>query len=350
MKFPADMAARLRGFYEGRDVLVTGGAGFIGGHLVDALLSLGATITVLDDLSNSELDHLSGLMEIEPERVRFVKGSILDDEALESAMRGHEPVGMGVSRVGTPMTVFHLAAVGSVQRSVEDPQRTWAVNATGTVRVLEAARRAGARRVVNFSSSSVYGDQPELPKRESQLPAPRSPYAASKLAAEAAVAAWCAAYGSSAISLRCFNVFGPRQSADSRYAAVIPAFMARLAQNQPPTIQGDGQQSRDFTFVANAVAATLLAGSATRDLRGEAINVGTARRVTIQDLAREIASRFGLSNVPWQYLPARVGDVRHSLADLSRAKELVGYEPFATLEQGLDEVVAWFKQSTGARA
>src|SRR5262245_13062255 len=211
MKFPAGTVERLRRHYEGRPVCVTGGAGFIGGHLVDALLSLGAAITVIDDLSNSTLAHLAGLIELEPERVRFVHGSILDDDAMADAAQGSR-------------TVFHLAAVGSVPLSVAQPQRSWSVNATGTIRVLEAARKAWGRstrgeRVVFAASSSAYGDDPTLPKIETQTPRALSPYAASKLAGEHALAAWSHSYGISTASLRYFNIFGPRQSADSAYAA-----------------------------------------------------------------------------------------------------------------------------------
>ncbi len=338
MKFPAEIVEQLRPFYQGRSVCVTGGAGFIGGHLVDALLSLGAGISVIDDLSNSELTHLGSLIELEPERVRFTRGSILDDDALAEAAHG-------------ATTLFHLAAIGSVPRSIQEPQRTWSVNSTGTVRVLEAARAEwGAvpppgARVVFAASSSAYGDDPALPKIESQPTRPRSPYAASKLAGEHALSAWCAAYGMSGAALRFFNIFGPRQSADSAYAAVIAAFTKRLLAGEPPTIFGDGTQSRDFTPVANAVHALLLAGSVDRPLRGEAINVGTGRRVTLLELLSLLAARCGVDHPHATHEPARAGDVPHSLADLSRAGTLLGYRPIATLEDGLDETVAWFKRS-----
>src|SRR5690606_27009597 len=216
MRFRAEIVDRLRRHYEGRAVCVTGGAGFIGGHLVDALLSLGSRIAVLDDLSNSTLAHLASLIELEPDRVRFVHGSVLDDDAVADAVEGAG-------------TIFHLAAVGSVPLSVAQPQRSWSVNATGTVRVLEAARRnwprpTGRERVVFAASSSAYGDDPALPKVETQIPRPLSPYAASKLAGEHALTAWSRSYGISTASLRYFNIFGPRQSADSAYAAVIAAF------------------------------------------------------------------------------------------------------------------------------
>jgi nucleoside-diphosphate-sugar epimerase len=340
MKLPADIVSRLRRHYEGRPVCVTGGAGFIGGHLVDALLSLGSTITVIDDLSNSRLDHLAGLIELEPERVRFVHGSVLDDDALADA-------------AAEARTIFHLAAIGSVPRSLEEPQRTWSVNATGTVRVLEAARRrwgasgrgAGAgERVVFAASSSAYGDDPALPKVETQLPRPVSPYAASKLAGEAAMASWARSFGLSTVSLRYFNIFGPRQAADSAYAAVIAAFARRLLAGASPIIYGDGKTSRDFTNVTNAVLATLLAGSAERPLGGEVINIGTGRRVTLLELARMMAEQAGRPGLQPELAPARPGDVPHSLADISRARELLGYTPLVSLEAGLEETLAWYKR------
>jgi nucleoside-diphosphate-sugar epimerase len=332
MKLPADAVNRLRTFYEGRTVCVTGGAGFIGGHLLDALVSLGATVAVIDDLSNSTAEHVAELIDLEPERVRFIHGSILDPSALDSAM-------------ASCRTVFHLAAQGSVPRSVEDPERTWAVNATGTLRVLETARAVRADRVIFAASSSAYGDQPTLPKVETQLPQPLSPYAASKLAGEELLYAWAQCYSMSTVSLRFFNIFGPRQSPDSAYAAVVAAFGKRLINAEPVIIFGDGQQTRDMTFVSNAVLALLLAGATARPLRGEVVNVGTGRRVTILELAQAMARACGVANPAITHLPPRPGDVRHSVADISRARELLHYEPVATLEQGLGETIDWFRKN-----
>lgn len=338
MKFPADKFARLRAFYEGRVVLVTGGAGFIGGHLCDALLSLGAGIRVIDDLSNSTLEHLSGLMELEPERVRFVRGSVLDDDALRDAAAGCQ-------------TVFHLAAIGSVPRSLEQPQRVWSVNATGTLRVLEAARAAGVQRVVFAASSSAYGDQPELPKVETQLPRPASPYAASKLAAESLMTVWANCYGLSTVSLRYFNVYGPRQSADSAYAAVVAAFAKALLAGEPPVIFGDGMQSRDFTHVGSAVLGTLLAGAASARLTGPVLNIGTGRRTTIGELASILSRLCGAPHLHAVHRAERPGDVKHSLADITQARQVLGYEPLGTLEDGLAGTVEWCRRAlSGARA
>ncbi|HYF13553.1 MAG TPA: NAD-dependent epimerase/dehydratase family protein [Phycisphaerales bacterium] len=331
MKLPADKVAQLRPFYSGRAVLVTGGAGFIGGHLVDALMSLGAAVNVIDDLSNSGLDHLAGLIELEPDRIRFTHASVLDDEALRDAAEGVR-------------TVFHLAALGSVPRSVEAPQRTWSVNATGTVRVLEAARALGAERVVFAASSSAYGDQPELPKVETQPPRPMSPYAASKLAGEHLLATWSRTYGLSTVSLRYFNVFGPRQPADSAYAGVVAAFAKALLNGNAPTIYGDGEQTRDMTYVSSAVLGTLLAGAAPARLAGEAINIGTGRRVTVTELAAMMARACASPHLRASHLPERAGDVKHSLADIGLAKRVLGYEPIGSLEDGIAETVEWFRR------
>lgn len=332
MKLPAESVARLRTFYEGREVCVTGGAGFIGGHLVDALLSMGAFVRVIDDLSNSTLEHLAGLIELEPERIRFIHASVLDNTALAAA-------------TADVNTIFHLAALGSVPRSVEHPQRYWSVNATGTLRVLEAARAAGAKRVVFAASSSAYGDQPTLPKVETQLPRPLSPYAASKVAGEHLLSVWAQCYGLSTVSLRYFNIFGPRQSADSAYAAVVAAFAKALLNNQSPIIYGDGEQTRDFTAVNNAVLATLLAGASTTPLKGQAINVGTGRRVSVNELADTMAKVCGVPHLRPEYRPARAGDVLHSLADIALARELLGYAPVTTLDEGLSDSVEWFRKA-----
>ena len=333
MRFPAQAVAELREHYEGHPVCVTGGAGFIGGHLVDALLSVGATITVIDDLSSSSLEHLASLIELEPDRVKFVHGSILEDEALAEA-------------VEDALTVFHLAAMGSVPRSMVEPERAWEVNATGTLRVLEAARRRGVVRVAFAASSSAYGDAETLPKVESMTPMPLSPYAATKLAGEHLMEAWARSYGLSAVSLRFFNIFGPRQSADSAYAAVIAAFARRCLAGEPPVVYGDGKQSRDFTFVSNAVFAMLRAGAADRKFTGEVMNIGTGRRTSLNELAVEIATRCGHPELHAVHETARPGDVRHSLADCSLAGELIGYEPITPLEEGLSETVAWYRSVT----
>lgn len=346
MKFPAEIVSRLRKAYEGRRVCVTGGAGFIGGHLVDALSSIGAMITVIDDLSNSDLEHLAGLVDLEPDRIKIVQGSILDDEALKEAVAGED--------TGPARVIFHLAAMGSVPRSLEQPQRTWSVNATGTLRVLEAARAVKADRLVLASSSSAYGEAAQTGARagpggtakvETMLPSPVSPYAASKAAAELLASAWSHSFGMSTISVRYFNVFGPRQPAGSAYAAVVAAFAKSLLAGEPPVIFGDGLQSRDFTYVGNAVLGTLLAGAGERDFRGEVVNIGTGRATTVQELAETMARLLGVPHVQPVHKPARTGDVRESLADISRARQLLGYQPVTDLEEGLGETVEWYKRA-----
>lgn len=406
MRLPAQLVAKLRAFYEGRLVCVTGGAGFIGGHLCDALMSLGAVTTVLDDLSNSSLVHLSELIELDPARLRFVHGSVLDPSALREAIGapansggggGHGGVAArdgGAPSAGAPgvephggaaagqaaSVIFHLAAVGSVQRSINDPARSFAVNAGGTVRVLEAARAAWGptepsspgegshssaarvrglgRRIVLASSSSVYGgcerrdfgerrSEPEelQPRLESDPVNPLSPYAASKVAAEAALRGWGVSLGLSTVSLRFFNVFGPRQSADSVYSAVVAAFARRLLAGKAPMVFGDGSASRDFTYVGNVVAATLLAGASERPLAGEVFNVGVGERVTVAALARLMAERAGVPHLQPELFPERAGDVKHSLADIARARNVLGYSPVTALGDGLAETIDWYRRA-----
>lgn len=330
---PNDNPARA--FFARRSVCVTGGAGFIGGHLVEALLLLGARVTVIDDLFNSDGVHVSSLVESSGNQLRFVYGSILEPRALAEACDGAE-------------VIFHLAALNSVPRSIEMPERTFEVNAIGTLRVAEAARRVGARRLVYAASSSAYGDDPTLPKVESLLPRPISPYGASKLAGESVVRAWNRSYGVPAASLRFFNVFGPRQPANDAYAGVIPAFMSRLLSGQRPIIYGDGSQTRDLTPVANVVHACLLAGSIEVDPGGEAFNIGLGRRTTILELAQILARLAGRPEVEPIFAPARAGDVPHSLADLSLARRVLGYEPVKSLEDGLADTAAWYARSRGA--
>ena len=329
-RLPTDLVARLRPSLEGRVCCVTGGAGFIGGHLVDALVSLGARVTVIDDLSNSDAAHIAGLIDLEPRQVRFVHASILERTALDEAMEGAD-------------LVFHLAALGSVPRSVEDPTRTWLVNATGTMRVLEAAARAKARRLVYSASSSAYGDNPTLPKVETQATEPMSPYAGAKLAGESLCRSWSACYGLETACLRYFNIFGPRQAADSAYAAVVPAFIRTLFAGGAPIIFGDGEQTRDFTHVSNAVAANLLAATREQPLRGEVVNIGAGVRTSVNTLAGLLAILCERPGAVVDYRPVRVGEVRDSVADISAARNLLGYTPVTPLQEGLAQTVAWYR-------
>ncbi len=322
-----DSAEELRAVYDGATVAVTGGAGFIGSHLVDALLALGATVQIIDDLSTSDAGHIAEIVEAVPGRVRFVYASILDPAALAETLAGCAQV-------------FHLAAMASVTRSLENPHRCFEVNVHGTLRVAEAARSAGVRSWVSASSSSVYGASPELPKHEEMLPDPLSPYAASKSAGEQVVRAWAHSRGLPGCSLRFFNVFGARQAADSAYAAVIPAFLASYREGRAPIIEGDGLNSRDFTHVDNAVIALLLAG--TRELNGEAINVGCGGRTTVLELAERLARICGVRDAEPLFAPARPGDVPHSVADLTLARKLLGYAPVTGLDEGLTRTARAF--------
>jgi len=330
LKLPNESVNALRPGLAGRTVCVTGGAGFIGGHLVDALVSMGCQIRVIDDLSNSSADHLIELIEMDAERVQLIRGSILDDAALADAMLGAD-------------VVFHLAAVSSVPRSVAEPERSYTVNVTGTLRVAEAARRAHVRRIVYSASSSAYGQSEVLPKVETQLPMPVSPYGASKLAGEQIMRAWAQSYRLSTVSLRYFNIFGPRQPADSPYSAVVAVFAKKLLSGEQPVIFGDGTQSRDFTFVANAVLANLLAATTDTPLAGEVVNIGSGTSTSLADLASTLAERCGVPHLTARLEPARIGDVLHSQADVSEAKRLIGFSPVVTLSQGLSQTVDWYR-------
>ncbi len=303
--------------YENSSVCVTGGAGFIGSHIVEALDELGAHVTVIDDLSNGKKENLTG----RSSRVRLIEASILDAAAIEEATRGAK-------------IVFHLAALGSVPASLVTPDRFQLTNATGTMVVLNAARAAGVGRLVYSASSSAYGDTPTLPKIETMIPDPRSPYAVTKLAGEHLCRAWAICYGVSTISLRYFNIFGPRQRPDSQYAAVIPKFATALRQGLSPTIFGDGGQTRDFTHVSNAVHANLLAGASPRPLQGEMVNIGCADQFTLLELLDQMSAILATKISP-TFEPSRKGDVRDSRAAVEAAKALIGYEPVTHFADGL---------------
>lgn len=315
---------RLHGeFFRGVRCLVTGGAGFIGSHLVEALCSLGASVIVLDNLVGGDRNNIA------PFECEFVEGSILDEHTLQGVTHGCR-------------YVFHLAALGSVPQSVEQPLEYHHVDATGTVMVLTAARRAGVSRVIYSASSSAYGERPGLPKTEAMVPDPRSPYAAAKLAGEAYMTAFSASFDLDTVSLRYFNIFGPRQNANSAYAAVIAAFAKAILSGKPPTIFGDGEQSRDFTFVHNAVHANLLAARREKPLAGQILNVACGQRVTVNQLARMMCQLLGREDLKPVYAPERPGDVKHSQADLSLIRQALGYEPIVDLLPGLRATVQWY--------
>jgi UDP-N-acetylglucosamine/UDP-N-acetyl-alpha-D-glucosaminouronate 4-epimerase len=308
--------------------LVTGGAGFIGSHLTTRLVERGHEVRVLDNLStghSQSLDHLRG-------KIDFIEGDLLDRPKLERALRDVE-------------VVFHQAALASVPRSVDDPLSTNAACVTGTVNLLDAARQLGVRRVVFGGSSSAYGDKTGAePKRESDLPAPVSPYAAAKLAGEYYCRAFTATYGLETVVIRYFNVFGPRQDPNSQYAAVIPKFVTAMLAGQQPTIFGDGRQSRDFTYIDNVVLGNILAADAPRAV-GRTINVACGRQYDLLEIVATINAALGTKIEP-HFEPPRVGDVRNSLADISLARELLEYEPVVDFDEGLRRSIEYYKQTT----
>ncbi len=302
--------------------LVTGGAGFIGNHLVRALLERGASVRVFDNFSTGHRQNLVDLFD----DIELVEGDLRSIDACRRALEG-------VS------WVFHQGALPSVPRSIEDPETTHEVNATGTLNLLRAAREAGVRRVVYASSSSIYGPELKLPRRESDRPNPISPYAVSKLAGEQYCTAFHHSYGLETVSLRYFNVFGPRQGWDSPYAGVLPRFVHALSRGEPPTIFGDGEQSRDFTYVENVVRANLLALEAP-EAPGRVFNIGMGRKISVNQWLAMTCRALG-QTVEAVYQPVRPGDVRESLADITSARAVLGYEPHVSLEDGLRSTLDW---------
>lgn len=313
--------------FAGSKALVTGGAGFIGSHLIEALVDLGAEVVALDDLTGGTWANLDGFSD----NVKQITASIRDTDAVAEATAGCR-------------YVFHQAAMGSVPRSVNQPELYHQVNVIGTLNVLQAAVGAGVERVLFAASSSAYGDPPDDgPKIETQSVLPRSPYAATKLAGEHQVRAWAHSYGLDTASMRYFNIFGPRQNANSSYAAVIAAFAKALLAGEPPTIFGDGQQSRDFTYVHNAVQANLLAARSEQRLDGEVFNVACAGTITLNDLFERMAHLLDTEHIKPHHADARAGDVLKSLADLTRSRTVLGYEPLVDFETGLAATVEWYR-------
>ncbi len=298
-------------------MLVTGGAGFIGSHLVDALLARGARVRVLDNFATGHRENIAHVLD----RVELVEGDIRDSDVCGRASKGID-------------VVFHQAALGSVPRSMKDPGTTFAVNVLGTVNVFAAGREFGVQRVVYASSSSVYGDSEKLPKREGEEGRPLSPYALSKSVGEETASVFDRCYGFETVGLRYFNVYGPRQDPQGPYAAVIPRFFRAVLRGEPPVIYGDGRQSRDFTYVADAVHANLLAAVAPREACGAAYNVAGGTQTTVSDLARLVGEVAGRAIKP-AFEAARPGDVLHSLADLSLVSRQLGFKPETSLKEGL---------------
>ena len=304
-------------------VAVTGGAGFIGSHLVEALVSRGYQVTIIDDLSTGKKQNVGKLL---GDKVDLIQASVTDPSLLTRLFQNID-------------YVFHLAALPSVPRSIEAPLASHQVNITGTLNVLVSARDNGVSKVVYASSSAVYGDSPLLPKREDMTPNPQSPYAVTKVGGEYYCKVFQTVYGLDTVCLRYFNVYGPRQDPNSQYAAVIPRFISRALEGNPPIIFGDGEQTRDFTFVRDAVEANILAAES--DATG-VFNIGSRSRTTINELAKLIA-RLLATGVKPIYQEPRAGDIRHSLADISKARQ-IGYNPKYSLEEGLKETIREWHQ------
>ena len=308
-----------------RTFLVTGGAGFIGSHIAETLVERGDKVRVLDNLSTGHLSNMDTFRD----QVEFIQGDVADADTVARAVEGVD-------------CVFHQAALASVPKSIEAPLESNAACVTGTLTVLDAARRAGVRRVVYAASSAAYGDRPTSPKLETDLPEPISPYGAAKLAGEYYCQAFAGTYGFETVCLRYFNVFGPRQDPDSPYSAVIPLFITAILDGRQPVVYGDGLQSRDFVFVANVVQANLLAAEA-EGVAGRTFNVADGRSINLLRLIEAINRLLGTEVQP-RHDAARPGDVRESEADIARARELLGYEPAIDFDEGLRRSIDYYRQ------
>lgn len=311
--------------------VVTGGAGFIGSTLVRKLLERGATVVVIDNLSNG---HERNIEEVR-ERIDFHKIDIRDGAAIAPVIRGAE-------------VVYHLAAIASVPRSIEDPEPSHDSNINGTFRVLRAAAEGGVRRLVYAASSSGYGDTEQLPKTESMLPMPKSPYAVQKLVGEYYASVFCSCFGLETVSLRFFNVYGPRQDPSSPYSGVLSLFMRHLLDRTAPTIFGDGEQSRDFTFVED-VAELCMKAAVAPHAAGKMYNAGNGHRYTLNEIWRLLQRMEGIE-LPAKYGPPRAGDVRHSMADTAAAAAELGHAPRFSIEEGLKKTLEWYRSARALTA
>ncbi len=308
--------------------LITGGAGFIGSNLTERLLKDGQEVRILDNFESGQRKN------VEPfgNDIELIEGDIRDVDLVTQSMQGID-------------YVLHQAALGSVPRSIKNPVETNDVNANGTLNILIAARDAGVKKLVFASSSSIYGPTEVLPKVENMPPNPVSPYALSKYAGEKYCQLFYELYGLPTVCLRYFNIFGPRQDPNSQYAAVVPKFTMALLEEQPPIIFGDGEQSRDFTYIENAIQANLLAAKSSDQASGKVFNVGCGTRITLNELFQSIARLTG-TNIAPEHTETREGDVRHSLADIEQAKSLLGYNPEISIEEGLERTVAWYQSGS----
>jgi len=312
-------------------VVVTGGAGFIGSHIAETIARQGSKVRIVDDFSTGHRENIDGLSG----DIEVIEGSVADLDLMNRALNGAE-------------VVFHEAAIPSVPRSVENPRQTHTSSVDGTFNLLLAAREQKVRRVVYAASSSAYGDQPTLPKVEEMSPDPLSPYAVAKLVGEYYCQVFSRVYGLETVSLRYFNVFGPRQDPGSQYSGVVSRFISSLCSGERPVIFGDGEQSRDFTYIENVVSANLKAASAAGGV-GKIINVATGERITLNQLLAELKALVGKPDVTVDYRDSRVGDVRHSLADITKARNLLDYEPTVGLRDGLKLTIDWWKTSRYAQ-
>ena len=312
--------------------LVTGGAGFIGSHIGSALTASGAKLRIIDDLSTGYRENIEAI----GGDVDFIHGSVADEQLLRGALEDVE-------------LVFHEAAIPSVPRSVENPRQTHIASVEATFSLLLAAKEKGVRRVIYAASSSAYGDQPSLPKVENMLPEPLSPYAVAKLVGEYYAQVFTRVYGLETLSLRYFNVFGPRQDPSSQYSGVISRFISDLLRDKSPVIYGDGEQSRDFTYVEDVVNANLKAAQTVKGI-GQVINVANGERVTLNQLLAQLKQLTGKPDAIAKYSEPRAGDVRHSLADITRARQLLGFAPQVDFQTGLQQTIDWWKQSRFAKA
>jgi nucleoside-diphosphate-sugar epimerase len=306
--------------------LVTGGAGFIGSHIVEELVRRGETVKVLDNFITGKRENIASFLNL----IELIEGDIRDLKTCRQALEGVN-------------YVLHQAALPSVLRSIEDPLLTNEINVKGTLNLLLASHEAKIKRFVFASSSSVYGDDADLPKKEGSEGVPLSPYAVSKFVGEKYCQVFTAIYGLETVSLRYFNIFGPRQDPYSQYAAAIPLFITKILADESPEIYGDGEQSRDFTYVANAVEANLRAIEAPAEACGGVFNIACGERTTVNALVREISMLIGTSTEP-DYVEPRPGDIKHSFADISKARKVLGFEPGMNFRQGLRKTVAWYKK------